>query len=199
MSVTATEANTIAPASVSVTVSMFCYNNQLFFTDEGTLRYQRWFAVHLWRDEQGRCFACPDGYKVDEPWRVRIIRCVCGQNFASRGPRIWRCRDCETARRTAAQRGRRAQRRQLPCICVLCLAPMRARRQTRCYCSTRCRVAAARARERNGRTTCPDNPGRTVRGGPDGQHPPFRGCPSGRPASGEVARAAVVKQHGRLA
>ena len=47
------------------------------------------------------------------------------------------------------------------------------------------------------RTTCPDKGGQPVRTGPDGQQPPFRGCPSGVRLSGPKEENHVEVSHAR--
>jgi hypothetical protein len=182
MSVTVNEAVTVGAASTSVTTPMPCYNDQLFFSpDYGGCWYQRWFDVHVWRDDQGRAFAQPDGFTSDEPWRVRVERCFCGRPFATRGPRIWRCRECERAQRATRQRARRAGRQVLAATCAHGAGAVSAKRASR---STAVRAVALRPSggvvlQRNSlRTTCPDNPGHVRTDNP----PLYRGlsgCPSG--------------------
>jgi hypothetical protein len=144
--VTLPEADTIGAASPTVTVPMDCRNDQIYITDEG-LFYRRWYRVHTWTDDCGRTFATPDDVRVEQPWRVTILRCAfCHTDYATVNVRAWRCAACERRRRTSKQRIRRASRRVLPIACLHCAAPLSARRVTRRYCSPRCRVAALRSR-----------------------------------------------------
>ncbi len=57
---TSTEGSPICPASSSVTNRMDC------------------------RNEQGRTLGLPENCRVDEPWRVEVVRCACGQEYAAR-------------------------------------------------------------------------------------------------------------------
>jgi hypothetical protein len=158
--VTASEADTIRTASVTVTTRMLCRCDAIFtIRDEsGGYFYQRWYDVQAWEDEAGRWWAQPEGLRFEDgPWPVYVRWCgSCHQRYAMYGGiRVWRCQACERERRTRKQRARRAQRRCVSTSCEHCgVAPLQAHRRSRRYCSARCRVAAYRSRVAT-RQVCP--------------------------------------------
>ena len=134
------------------------YRNEMVFFCNG-LYAPRWFAVTVWSDEQGHTFATPDGFKVDSPWCVDMVRCECGREYVERhGVRRnvhgWvldtalkpRCRACDNAQRAAEQLRRRARARTLATACAVCGAQLSARRSSRKYCSPACRQRVHRQR-----------------------------------------------------
>jgi hypothetical protein len=160
--VTATDAHQQWRASDTVTRRMELYNNLLYFTNHG-LWYVRWITVDV-AEQDGRLVATPLDVVLkgeEEGIDVSVVRCyarACGTQqaeFCIRATkrlrrRPWYCRACERARKTKAQRARRQGIRRMRPSCVRCGAIVAASRSTRRYCSTRCRVAANRAR-RQGR------------------------------------------------
>jgi len=109
----------------------------------------RWIAVTVSRDEHGQTVAAPEEPRRAEPWHVDVFRCECGQEYAvEHGARAQtpRCRICENAQRAAEQRRRRARSRPLAIACMVCGAPLSARRSSRKYCSPACRQRAHRKR-----------------------------------------------------
>ena len=134
----------------------YCNDQLLFLEEDGRLGWwaPRWYAITVWRDEHGHTFATPVDFRLrdrgnDGPKRVDTIHCECGQEYAvEHGARVQtpRCRICENAQRAAEQRRRRARGRTLAIACMVCGAPLSARRSSRKYCSPACRQRAHRKR-----------------------------------------------------
>lgn len=149
MTVTDAYATLDASDSVTVGIPMACRNDQIYIVGDKWMLYRRWYDVHVYHDDRGQAHAWPDEYRFTSPWSVRIVRCRCGRQYATMGVRVWYCRDCERAKRTAAQRRRRTRARAVPGACAHCGELIGvAARKTRRYCAPGCRQAAYLARLR---------------------------------------------------
>jgi hypothetical protein len=82
---------------------------------------------------------------------ARVLTCAeCGAEYAipaGRDQRVQRCRRCDRKHLSQKQRQRRQSSRQRSQSCARCGEAFTPQRATARYCSTRCRVAAHRAKQ----------------------------------------------------